>query len=190
MLGRGRSNSRSSVQDKRKGNPILKLQLPHRQSTAKIKRSPRGSPSRLAEPNGGTKGSRNSYISNSSTLVVNSGSGTGIRLDARIDSLQSIPPPPPKKRTWKHNLPRWSRSMYWIRNNFDWNHLKPVLRSAVAAWISLLLLLIPGSLHMIGQVCKVPFLFVPCIYSFSSHVHPGCIHRTSWYEFNSNFKFD
>ncbi len=40
----------------------------------------------------------------------------------------------------------------WIRNNCDWPHLVPVIRGAVAAWLSLLLIIIQGAENIIGQV--------------------------------------
>ena len=158
MLTQEQSSARvgsASLQDKRQGNPKLKLQLPSHQVTD-LHFTPKDTPS-SATPDAnvnGTKTPQNPCISNASTIALETSTSTGLRLDGRIDSLQSIPPPPPKRRTWKHKLPRWLRSTFWIRNNIDWNHLKPVLRSAVSAWICLLLLLIPTTLRMIGQVCK------------------------------------
>ncbi|KAF8123857.1 hypothetical protein EV363DRAFT_1587054 [Boletus edulis] len=41
--------------------------------------------------------------------------------------------------------------LQWIPANWSWSKWKPVLRSAVAAWISLLLFLIPTTLNVMGQ---------------------------------------
>jgi hypothetical protein len=57
-------------------------------------------------------------------------------------------------------LPRWLRSAFWIRNNLDWHHVKPVLRSTVCGWVSLLLLLGEGSLRVVGTVSSVGFFDV------------------------------
>ena len=148
----------TSEQDKRQGNPKLKLHLPSQQVTGlhitlkdtAASSTPDANASRTRAPQIPCI----SNPSNPSNVALETSTSTGLRLDGRIDSLQSIPPPPPKRRTWKHKPPRWLRSTFWIRNNIDWNHLKPVLRSAVSAWICLLLLLIPTTLRMIGQVCK------------------------------------
>jgi hypothetical protein len=43
-------------------------------------------------------------------------------------------------------------SMHWIPANFNWSKLKPVIRSAVTAWISLLFVIINPTLRVVGQV--------------------------------------
>lgn len=40
----------------------------------------------------------------------------------------------------------------WIKNNLDATHIKPVIRAAVAAWLSVLLLVIGPVQRMLGQV--------------------------------------
>lgn len=40
----------------------------------------------------------------------------------------------------------------WILNNLDATHLKPAIRTAVATWISVLLILIPETQAILGQV--------------------------------------
>jgi len=51
---------------------------------------------------------------------------------------------------WRpENLPR---TLQWIPANWSWSKWKPVIRSALAAWISLLLFLIPTTLNVMGQV--------------------------------------
>ena len=58
-------------------------------------------------------------------------------------NAQSIP-------FWRsRNLPP---ALQWIPANWSWSKWKPVLRSALAAWISLLLFLIPTTLNVMGQV--------------------------------------
>ncbi|KAF8431956.1 hypothetical protein L210DRAFT_3650787 [Boletus edulis BED1] len=46
------------------------------------------------------------------------------------------------------NLPH---TLQWIPANWSWSKWKPVLRSALAAWISLLLFLIPTTIKVMGQ---------------------------------------
>ncbi|KAI9457690.1 hypothetical protein HD554DRAFT_2141755 [Boletus coccyginus] len=46
------------------------------------------------------------------------------------------------------NLPP---TLQWIPANWSWSKWKPVIRSALAAWISLLLFLIPTTLNVMGQ---------------------------------------
>jgi len=54
---------------------------------------------------------------------------------------------------WRpENLPR---TLQWIPANWSWSKWKPVIRSALAAWISLLLFLIPTTLNVMGQVSLV-----------------------------------
>lgn len=43
-------------------------------------------------------------------------------------------------------------TLQWIPANWTWSKWKPVLRSALAAWICLLLFLIPTTLNVMGQV--------------------------------------
>lgn len=43
-------------------------------------------------------------------------------------------------------------TLQWIPANWSWSKWKPVLRSALAAWISLLFFLIPTTLNVMGQV--------------------------------------
>jgi hypothetical protein len=47
------------------------------------------------------------------------------------------------------NLPP---TLQWIPANWSWSKWKPVLRCALAAWISLLLFLIPTTLNVMGEV--------------------------------------
>ncbi|KAH0826407.1 hypothetical protein J3R83DRAFT_5379 [Lanmaoa asiatica] len=57
------------------------------------------------------------------------------------------------------NLPL---ALQWIPANSSWSKWKPVLRSALAAWISLLLFLIPATLNVMGQRIR-PGAFVELI---------------------------
>lgn len=50
-------------------------------------------------------------------------------------------------------------TLQWIPANWTWSKWKPVLRSALAAWICLLLFLIPATLNVMGQV-SVFFILV------------------------------
>ena len=52
-------------------------------------------------------------------------------------------------------------TLQWIPANWSWSKWKPVLRSALAAWIGLLLFLIPTTLNVMGQVSFFRSCF-PC----------------------------
>lgn len=68
---------------------------------------------------------------------------------------------------WRsENLPLMLR---WIPANWSWSRWKPVLRSALAAWIGLLLFLIPTTLNVMGQVC----IFRYCLPFARSDKPPG-----------------
>ena len=61
------------------------------------------------------------------------------------------------------SIPVWSSdnlpsALQWIPANWSWSKWKPVLRSALAAWISLLFFLIPTTLNAMGEVS---FSFFP-----------------------------
>ena len=58
--------------------------------------------------------------------------------------------PNPKKRSLPEvKLPQ---SLQWIPSNWTWSKLKPVIRSALSQWISLVLVVINPSLRAMGQV--------------------------------------
>lgn len=40
----------------------------------------------------------------------------------------------------------------WVTKNMDATHIKPALRAAVAAWVSLILMIIPKTQRILGQV--------------------------------------
>ena len=42
--------------------------------------------------------------------------------------------------------------LQWIPANFTWENLKPVIRCAVAAWISVVFFVIPAVANLTGQV--------------------------------------
>ncbi|KAF7295393.1 hypothetical protein MIND_01078900 [Mycena indigotica] len=46
---------------------------------------------------------------------------------------------------------RWPSSLQWVPDNFFWAQVKPVIRCAIAAWISTVLFLIPPVEAMMGQ---------------------------------------
>ncbi|KXN81239.1 hypothetical protein AN958_05700 [Leucoagaricus sp. SymC.cos] len=50
-------------------------------------------------------------------------------------------------------------SLQWIPKNWTWSNLKPVIRSAIVAWISAILFIIPKIELMMGQV-STPFLHI------------------------------
>lgn len=53
----------------------------------------------------------------------------------------------------------------WIYSKFDLPHLKPVFRCAFVAWISVLLVVIPDSERVLGQVRGIHFS-IPCFDHF------------------------
>lgn len=50
------------------------------------------------------------------------------------------------------NLPQ---SLRWIPANSTWSKWKPVIRSALAAWIAVVVFIIPPIENILGQVCCV-----------------------------------
>lgn len=58
--------------------------------------------------------------------------------------------PSTSRRTTLHDTFRARTA--WMRDKMDMSHLKPVIRCAVAAWVSLLLVVIPSSERLLGQV--------------------------------------
>lgn len=46
----------------------------------------------------------------------------------------------------------------WVPNNWHWSKLKPVIRCAVTAWISLVLFVIPAFERALGQVSNLRFI--------------------------------
>ncbi|KAI9457691.1 hypothetical protein HD554DRAFT_2141770, partial [Boletus coccyginus] len=60
---------------------------------------------------------------------------------------------------WRpENLPP---TLQWIPANWSWSKWKPVIRSALSAWIGLLLFLIPTTLNVMGQVSPFPSFLSP-----------------------------
>lgn len=62
----------------------------------------------------------------------------------------------------RHSLGQWILkkspiNLQWIPPNFTWSKIKPVLRSALTAWISVLFFIIPSLERMLGQVCLPSF---------------------------------
>jgi hypothetical protein len=62
---------------------------------------------------------------------------------------------PPAKGTIK--LPK---SLEWIPANSTWSRWKPVIRSALAAWIAVVIFAIPRTENLLGQVCSVVILWL------------------------------
>lgn len=58
----------------------------------------------------------------------------------------------PNSKTSGRTLPFPPLQLQWIPNNFTIPRLKPVVRSAVCAWISIILLVIPSVEKIMGQV--------------------------------------
>lgn len=52
---------------------------------------------------------------------------------------------------------RLSSDLLWIPSNNNWSKWKPVIRCALAAWISGILFIIPKTETAMGQVCYVIF---------------------------------
>lgn len=60
---------------------------------------------------------------------------------------------PAKRESVFHSIKRTlSPRFTWIKNNWDWPHFVPVIRGAIAAWLSLLLIIIQGAENIVGQV--------------------------------------
>ena len=76
-------------------------------------------------------GSNNSKISNSTISFI-----------LRNRTLQRL-----------YNYRPRSTTFEWIPANFTFSKLKPVIRSALSAWLSLILFVIPTVENTLGQVC-------------------------------------
>lgn len=50
------------------------------------------------------------------------------------------------------NLFKLPSSLQWVPANFTWSKVKPVIRCAISAWVSLLLVIIPQTSKFLGQV--------------------------------------
>jgi hypothetical protein len=48
-------------------------------------------------------------------------------------------------------------SLQWIPANWTWSKWKPVIRSALAAWISVVIFVIPTTENLLGQVSYLSF---------------------------------
>ena len=76
------------------------------------------------------------------------------RENSRTSSVISTPEKP---------LGGWLKTLtvdhtQWIVKNWNWSKLKPVIRSAVVAWVAVVLFVIPKVEAFIGQVCSLPAL--------------------------------
>ncbi|GAA5961874.1 hypothetical protein JCM8115_001452 [Rhodotorula mucilaginosa] len=60
-------------------------------------------------------------------------------------------PPPAQKEKKKGRLPALPGFMAWIPRNFNWKGFRPVVRSSIAAWCGLLLMLCGPSQRALGQ---------------------------------------
>lgn len=47
----------------------------------------------------------------------------------------------------------------WVSNNWTWSKIKPVIRCAAVAWISILFVIIPKLEVMLGQVSSIVFIY-------------------------------
>jgi hypothetical protein len=63
----------------------------------------------------------------------------------------------PTKQKMDLKLPQTLR---WIPANSTWSKWKPVIRSALAGWIAVVVFIIPRTENLLGQVCCVVNLFV------------------------------
>jgi hypothetical protein len=83
-------------------------------------------------------------------------SGPSVKIDIAISSSTEGRPRPGQWKALKTAVRRKSRMLAptidWITNKLNWSDLKPVIRSAISAWICLLLLLGPKTGEMMGQV--------------------------------------
>ena len=65
--------------------------------------------------------------------------------DATQEKEKQTPPPQERKFT----IPQ---SLAWIPQNLTWSKLKPVIRCSLAAWVSLVLMIIGPVARSLGQV--------------------------------------
>jgi hypothetical protein len=61
------------------------------------------------------------------------------------------------------------KSLEWIPANSTWSKWKPVIRSAIAAWITVVIFVISRTENLLGQVCYLPF----CSSWFDDHIFEG-----------------
>lgn len=77
---------------------------------------------------------------------------TAVLPDKKEDSTESdSEQSPPQQSKFKFALPD---NLKWIPNNWTLPKVRPVVRSAVAAWISSVLFIIPTVEKYMGQVCQ------------------------------------
>lgn len=82
------------------------------------------------------------------------GNGNEKENSASISSSDHTDEKPPTKQKFK--LPK---SLQWIPANSTWSKWKPVIRSALAAWIAVVIFIIPRTENILGQVCCVVILW-------------------------------
>lgn len=83
---------------------------------------------------------------------------------------------PPRLSVGQWILQNSPVNLQWIPTNLSWSKFKPVLRSALTAWISVLFFIIPKLERTLGSVCRpLQFVFFRCPSSF----HPLSVLRLS-----------
>lgn len=107
-------------------------------------------------------------IPGASTMSLDAGM-TGSKRASEVKKQSSdglYKSPRPSSRIPKLNIPQFSFSKHynnlksifpgldvsWATNNLDATHVKPAIRGAVAAWVSLILMVVPKTERAMGQV--------------------------------------
>lgn len=77
--------------------------------------------------------------------------------DSEPKSVKIVPESSSAKSTSKKPLGGWLRTWtadhtQWIVKHWNWSKLKPVIRSAVVAWVAVVLFVIPAVEVFLGQV--------------------------------------
>lgn len=65
--------------------------------------------------------------------------------------------------------------LQWIPSNWSYSKMKPVIRSAIMGWVSIVLLIIPRVEQAMGQVRWLFQTFNIVVYVLPSYLSTGCI---------------
>jgi hypothetical protein len=76
---------------------------------------------------------------------------------------------------------RLSNNLEWITRNLTWQKLKPVIRSSISAWVSLVLLLVPQTEKAMGLAAFLILISTSCY----SPTHPKRSNAYSCISFSS-----
>lgn len=70
----------------------------------------------------------------------------------RKDESQEAAEKPPRLNLGQWILKKSPFDLNWIPANWNWSKIKPVIRSAIEAWVSVLFFIIPSIEKILGQV--------------------------------------